>query len=76
MNAIAKQPDQQPVVTDYDSGLLDVIARAARDPSVDIDKMERLIAMQKRAQIHTRKHSELHPLAFSRLSRVSEEERA
>ena len=50
MNAIAKQPDQQPVVTDYDSGLLDVIARAARDPSVDIDKMERLIAMQERVQ--------------------------
>jgi len=35
---------------DYGGGLLDVIARAARDPSVDIDKMERLIAMQERVQ--------------------------
>ena len=50
MNAIAKQSDQAPVVADYDSGLLEVIARAARDPSVDIDKMERLIAMQERVQ--------------------------
>jgi hypothetical protein len=29
-------------------GLLEVIARAARDPSVDIDKMERLLEMQER----------------------------
>jgi hypothetical protein len=36
--------------TDYGTGLLEVIARAARDPSVDIDKMERLIAMQERVQ--------------------------
>jgi len=32
------------------AAILDVIARAARDPSVDIDKMERLIAMQERVQ--------------------------
>lgn len=37
-------------VTEYGNGLLEVIARAARDPSVDIDKMERLIAMQERVQ--------------------------
>lgn len=37
-------------VQDYSGGLLEVIARAARDPSVDIDKMERLILMQERVQ--------------------------
>lgn len=35
-------------VQEYASGLLDIIGRAARDPSVDIDKMERLLAMQER----------------------------
>lgn len=48
MNAVTKQSSQE--VTDYSGGLLDVISRAARDPSVDIDKMERLIAMQERVQ--------------------------
>jgi len=38
------------IVAEYSAGLMDVIARAARDPSVDIDKMERLIAMQERVQ--------------------------
>lgn len=49
MNAVAKT-EAQSTVTDYSGGLLDVIARAARDPSVDIDKMERLISMQERVQ--------------------------
>jgi hypothetical protein len=40
--------DDAPI--DYAGGLLEVIARAARDPSVDIDKMERLLAMQERVQ--------------------------
>lgn len=35
-------------VQDYSGGLLAVIERAARDPSVDIDKMERLLSMQER----------------------------
>lgn len=35
-------------VIDVSGGLLGVIARAARDPSVDIDKMERLMEMQER----------------------------
>jgi hypothetical protein len=48
MNAITKSAPGE--VTDYGSGLLDVIARAARDPNVDIDKMERLLAMQERVQ--------------------------
>jgi hypothetical protein len=38
--------DVQPI----SAGLLDVIARAARDPNVDIDKMERLIELQERVQ--------------------------
>lgn len=39
-------------VTDMAGGLLDVIARAARDPNVDIDKMEGLLEMQER--VHAR----------------------
>lgn len=35
-------------VRDISGGLLEVIARAVRDPSVDIDKMERLFALQER----------------------------
>lgn len=37
-------------IADYGGSLLNVIASAARDPNVDIDKMERLIAMQERVQ--------------------------
>lgn len=44
------QPTEVAPVQDYGGGLLAVIERAARDPSVDIDKMERLIAMQERVQ--------------------------
>lgn len=35
-------------VTDEATALIQVIERAARDPSVDIDKMERLLAMKER----------------------------
>lgn len=49
MNAVATKIEST-AVADYGTGLLEVIARAARDPSVDIDKMERLIAMQERVQ--------------------------
>lgn len=37
-------------VADYGASLLEVISRAASDPNVDIDKMERLIGMQERVQ--------------------------
>lgn len=50
MNAITKHEADATAIADYSGGLLEVIARAARDPSVDIDKMERLIAMQERVQ--------------------------
>ena len=46
-SALAKR-EEAPI--DYAGGLLAVIERAARDPSVDIDKMERLLAMQERVQ--------------------------
>lgn len=49
MNVVVKNEPSSEVM-EYASGLLDVIARAARDPNVDIDKMERLIAMQERVQ--------------------------
>jgi hypothetical protein len=51
MNAVTKaEPQELATVADYGANLIEVIARAARDPSVDIDKMERLIAMQERVQ--------------------------
>jgi hypothetical protein len=37
-------------VATYNDSLLEVIAKAARDPNVDIDKMERLLQMQERVQ--------------------------
>jgi hypothetical protein len=51
VNQIATKTEQPPAeVQSLSGGLLEVISRAARDPSVDIDKMERLIAMQERVQ--------------------------
>lgn len=47
MSNLAKVETGQEPIT-FEGGILDVIARAARDPSVDIDKMERLLAMQER----------------------------
>lgn len=47
--AIARQAETPLAeVQDYSSGILSVIERAVRDPSVDIDKMERLFALQER----------------------------
>lgn len=46
MTAVAKIEPQETAVANYSASLIDVIARAASDPSVDIDKMERLIALQ------------------------------
>jgi hypothetical protein len=53
MSAVAKQEIQtiEPrAVAQTDDPLISMIERAARDPSVDIDKMERLVAMQERSQ--------------------------
>lgn len=49
MNAVTKtEPESS--VTEYGASLIEVIGRAARDPSVDIDKMERLLQMSERVQ--------------------------
>lgn len=50
MNAVTKTEQPNAEVAEYSGGLLEVIARAARDPSVDIEKLERLIAVQERIQ--------------------------
>lgn len=44
----AKAHDSAPIAVSMSDGILSVIARAAADPSVDIDKMERLLEMQER----------------------------
>lgn len=46
-NAIEKLPEEGEIQSIGD-GILAVIARAAKDPNVDVDKMERLFAMQER----------------------------
>lgn len=45
-NAIEKMPEGE--IQSLGDGILSVIARAAKDPNVDVDKMERLFAMQER----------------------------
>lgn len=50
------------------SSLLQVIERAARDPSVDIDKMERLMLMMERQQARTAEQ------AFSEAMNITQEE--
>lgn len=47
MSAIANR-EQEAAVTDYSGGLLAVIERAAKDPAVDIEKLERLFALKER----------------------------
>lgn len=44
-------------VQDISGGLLEVIAKAARDPNVDIDKMERLLQMQERVYARNAKEA-------------------
>jgi ERF superfamily len=54
MNELSARPtvgdilDSMPVTTSIGDGILSVIARAAADPNVDIDKLERLLEMQER----------------------------
>lgn len=51
MNNVAKieTPDKQEAA-DFSASIIQVISNAAADPNVDIDKMERLIAMQERIE--------------------------
>lgn len=48
MASQAVVPAEGGEVTEYSGGILAVIERAVRDPNVDVDKMERLLAMQER----------------------------
>jgi hypothetical protein len=49
MSALAKTTPQE-LAEGNAASVLDIISRAARDPSIDIEKLERLIAMQERVQ--------------------------
>lgn len=48
MNMVAKQDVLPPQPRDESAAVLSMIARAASDPAVDIDKLERLMQMQER----------------------------
>lgn len=51
MNAVVKHnPDSLPAETGESATILSVISRAASDPSVDIEKLERLMAMHERME--------------------------
>lgn len=49
-NAVTKVEAGQVVAISDNSALMNAIAQAARDPSVDVDKMERLFAMHEKMQ--------------------------
>lgn len=49
MSKAVANSEPQGEVQQYSDGILAVIERAVRDPSVDVDKMERLFALQERA---------------------------
>jgi hypothetical protein len=46
--AVAKAAEAEPA--EFNTSLLAIISQAARDPAVDIDKMERLLQMQERVE--------------------------
>lgn len=48
MNDIATKTNAMPAVADEGASLLAIIAKAASDPNVDIEKMDRLLQMQER----------------------------
>ena len=50
MTAVATIQQNQPIQQPEAISMLSVIARAAADPSVDLDKMERLMQMHERMQ--------------------------
>lgn len=63
--AVAKiEPDAPVAVQPETSALISMIERAARDPSVDIDKMERLFQMQQKAEAQRAKASFLADFAL------------
>lgn len=51
MNQVArKEPDAVPIAQSEASAFISMIERAARDPAVDMDKLERLLAMRERQE--------------------------
>lgn len=50
MNAVVRQQDNIPTQQADGASILSVISRAASDPNVDIDKMDRLLQMHERMQ--------------------------
>lgn len=48
MNQIARKPEQIPEAQSETAAFVSMIERAARDPNVDVDKLERLLAIQER----------------------------
>lgn len=64
-DVIAATPPSAPEPVTQDTALLAMIERAARDPNVDVDKMERLFAMHERAVAHQAKVA--YSTALSRL---------
>lgn len=52
-NAVTKVEPSRELATDNVSPMFAMIERAARDPSVDIDKLERLMQMKERADAQT-----------------------
>jgi hypothetical protein len=57
VNAVTKHEAQEGAVVEYSASLLEVISRAASDPSVDIDKLERLLAAQERIEAKNAKQA-------------------
>lgn len=56
MNQVArKEPDSVPAAQSETIAFVQMIERAARDPNCDVDKMERLLAMQERVIARTAK---------------------
>jgi ERF superfamily len=48
--ALATRPDSPPTISEGPGALLSAIVQMARDPSVDADKLEKLLAMQERME--------------------------
>lgn len=65
MNAVVERQDQLPASTET-ATILQIIGRAASDPNVDIDKMERLLQMQER--IMTRNAKAAYTAALAEMS--------
>ncbi len=65
MNAIIVPEDQRRELRGESTSLIQVIERAARDPSIDIEKMERLMAMHER--IMARNAVEAYNTAFAEM---------